>query len=118
MASTDEVPTMFLLFEWTEEREAKMHLGIYSTEEKAQAAAQLYWKKELEERGAEPHEIAELVWDKGDTFLIGKKKIAVGADEDLLYSSDEDCPYDVETLFVDAAVHYDWKTREQEVVPL
>lgn len=112
MATTETGPTMFLLFEWTEEREAKMHVGIYSTEEKAKKAAQLDWENTLKVRGAEPHEIAELEWDTlGGEFLVGNKRIADGADEDLLYSSDEDCPYDIETLFLDAVGIYNYKTR-------
>lgn len=37
---------MYLLFEWTEEREAKIHHGIYSTPEKAREAAALFYAAE------------------------------------------------------------------------
>ena len=92
---------MFLLFEWTEEREAKMHIGIYSTEEKAKAAAQLAWANELKDRGAEPHEVGNLEWKSDGGFLTGWKRLADGADEDLVYVADADCPYDVEALPLD-----------------
>jgi len=109
---------MFLLFEWTTEREAKMHLGIYSTEEKAKAAAQLYWAQELKDRGAEESEIGELIWDGDSEYLIGHKELAEGADEDLQYTSDEECPYDIEKLYVDVVAHYDYPTKTQTVVPV
>lgn len=119
METTEEAPKMFLLFEWTEEREAKMHLGIYSSADKARAAAQLYWAQELKDRGADEPEIGELIWDGDARYLIGHKGLADGVeDEDLLYTSDEDCPYDIEELYVDAVVHYDWKTETQTVVPV
>lgn len=96
---------MYLLFEWTEEREAKMHIGIYSTQEKAQVAAQMDWEQTLRDRGAEDHEIADLEWEITPDFCIGKKRVNVeeGSEEseNLMYIDDPDLPYDIEGFQLD-----------------
>lgn len=95
---------MYLLFEWTEEREAKMHLGIFTSIEKAKAAAEKLWKHELiDDRGAEEHEIdAEpLNWTPhrhGDGWTGEKKELA---DPDLVNRYDVEVPYDIEVFTVD-----------------
>lgn len=102
---------MFLLFEWTEEREAKMHLGIYSSMEKAQAASQVYWEHEQKERGAEPSEMGPVVWEVtssslGEEFYHGRKTLAPGADPDLADRNDEECPFDIEKFELDTVGLY------------
>lgn len=55
---------MYLLWEWTEEREAKIHHGIFSTPEKAKQAAQLDYESNFDPWDLEDEEAEK--WEEGD----------------------------------------------------
>src|SRR4051812_49224532 len=57
--------TLYLLFEWTEERESKNHIGIFSTLDKAKQAAQLTF--DAEGGDAEGVEGFQLEWKMLDS---------------------------------------------------
>lgn len=78
---------MYLLFEWTEEREGKNHVGIYSTLEKAQAAAELSHGDELEWK--------ELGGDAIRSWYAEKDE-------------NDDFPYEIEEFEVDVYTEYRW----------
>lgn len=78
---------MYLLFEWTEERESKNHVGIYSTVEKAKAAGELSHGDELE--WVEENWSSSPVW-RGDKPY------------------DDDYPYEIDEFEVDVYDDYKW----------
>jgi hypothetical protein len=92
---------MYLLFEWTEEREAKMHLAITSSVEKAKKAAELSWKNDGRDRGATDEELEQfhVEWEEHEFGTIGMKKGP--EDEDLVYRYDGDVPYEIELFVLD-----------------
>ncbi len=117
----NDVAKVYLLFEWTEERESKIHIGVYSTFEKAQAASQLSWMQELTDRGAEPDQIGPVVWASktnavGQTYHWGRKTlsstVAAGSEEaeNILYSDDDETPYEIEEFEFDVF----WQRGEQK----
>lgn len=108
---------MYLLFEWTEEREAKMHLGIFTSIEKAKAAALISWKNDGKQRGATEEELEEftLNWADEKFGTIGTR--SGPEDEDLTDLNDEQ-PYEIEVFQLDlisTAGEYNQETRSYDV---
>jgi hypothetical protein len=86
--------TVYLLFQWTDEREAKSHIGIYSSIEKAKAAAQLDCNSEAKQH----HEPAEeLAWATGAGDLSA---IA------WWHENEDDGLYDIESFELDVYNDY------------
>lgn len=83
---------MYLLFEWTEEREGKNHVGIYSTVEKAKKAAELAYKESGDHDDLPEGDYHELEWDG----LVGTKSSGY----------EQDFPYDIEEFEVDMYTSY------------
>jgi hypothetical protein len=94
---------MYLLWEWTEEREAKIHHGIFSAREKAEAAALERLRRDIIEIGGEPDEVAEaqVNWDEG----LGVKVLPEDSEE---WMDDENTPYEIEEFEVDTLTFYQY----------
>lgn len=108
---------MYLLFEWTEEREAKMHLGIFTTVEKAKDAALISWKNDGKQRGATEDELEEFTidWAEEEFGTIGTRN---GADDEDLTDLNDEQPYEIEMFQLDRiSVHgeYDMATRQYDM---
>jgi hypothetical protein len=96
---------MYLLYEWTEERESKMHIGIYSTMEKAQAAAEMNYREEGDHDDLPEGDYHELKWEKSRESVDGYKH----------GSYEKDYPYSIEEFEVDTYVVYDFSGTSYDV---
>lgn len=103
---------MYLLWEWTEEHEGKMHHGIFSNHEKAKVAAETNYKKTGDHDDLPEGEFNELEWEETVKGLVGTK----------MGDYESDYPYEIETFEID--VYYveefdeearEWKTVRHEL---
>ena len=100
---------MYLLYEWTEEREGKVHFGIYSTVEKAKTAAQrLYESQDWLHEDLPEGTYYKLEWKNECTGISGWK------------NGDGDYPYDIEEFEVDTYTTAErgfgeWKVTRHEL---
>lgn len=94
METTETNQKVFLLFEWTEEREAKNHIGVFTTLKKAQQAAQRSWE---EDQRADGEEAGELEWK--DLAAHGSPDIYWGEKPENEYM--DESPFEINTFELD-----------------